>query len=337
MRTIPAKTIVTRTRSRWWFGTDYNMNLYRGCTHGCIYCDSRSSCYHNPDFDHIAVKENALAIVRDDLRRKVQRGVVATGAMSDPYNPLERKLGLTRHALELLSAYGFGVAVDTKSDLVSRDADVLSEIAAQMPALVKFSITTADPALAARLEPGAPSPERRFAAMEQLAKAGVFTGLLLMPVLPGLTDNRENLSRLLRQTAEAGGRFCYCWPGLTMREGQREYFYQALDREFPGLREKYEKRYGARYRCTVPGAAKLCLGAGGVQPSGAAQRNGGHHCRIPAGVRLRRPAGSGKPVFIGRWSGRASFRTGVYGDRLPFIKEEFSFRGWNLAIPGGAC
>lgn len=148
MRTIPAKTIVTRTRSRWWFGTDYNMNLYRGCTHGCIYCDSRSSCYHNPDFDHIAVKENALTIVRDDLRRKVQRGVVATGAMSDPYNPLERKLGLTRHALELLSAYGFGVAVDTKSDLVSRDADVLSEIAAQMPALVKFSITTADPALA---------------------------------------------------------------------------------------------------------------------------------------------------------------------------------------------
>lgn len=257
MQTIPAKTIVTRTRSRWWFGTDYNMNLYRGCTHGCIYCDSRSSCYHNPDFDHIAVKENALAIVRDDLRRKVQRGVVATGAMSDPYNPLERKLGLTRHALELLSAYGFGVAVDTKSDLVSRDADVLSEIAAQMPALVKFSITTADPDLAARLEPGAPSPERRFAAMEQLAKAGVFTGLLLMPVLPGLTDNRENLSRLLRQTAEAGGRFCYCWPGLTMREGQREYFYQALDREFPGLREKYEKRYGTRYRCTVPGAAKL--------------------------------------------------------------------------------
>lgn len=156
MQTIPAKTIVTRTRSRWWFGTDYNMNLYRGCTHGCIYCDSRSSCYHNPDFDHIAVKENALAIVRDDLRRKVQRGVVATGAMSDPYNPLERKLRLTRHALELLSAYGFGVAVDTKSDLVSRDADVLSEIAAQMPALVKFSITTADPALAARLEPGHP-------------------------------------------------------------------------------------------------------------------------------------------------------------------------------------
>ena len=201
MQTIPAKTIVTRTRSRWWFGTDYNMNLYRGCTHGCIYCDSRSSCYHNPDFDHIAVKENALAIVRDDLRRKVQRGVVATGAMSDPYNPLERKLGLTRHALELLSAYGFGVAVDTKSDLVSRDADVLSEIAAQMPALVKFSITTADPALAARLEPGAPSPERRFAAMEQLAKAGVFTGLRLMPVLPGLTDNRENLSRLLLQNS----------------------------------------------------------------------------------------------------------------------------------------
>lgn len=257
MQTIPAKTIVTRARSRWWFGTDYNMNLYRGCTHGCIYCDSRSSCYCNPDFDHIAVKENALAIVRDDLRRKVRKGVVATGAMSDPYNPLEREMQLTRHALELLAAYGFGVAIDTKSDLVSRDTDVLSEIAAQMPVLVKFSITAADPALEARLEPGAPSPERRFAAMAELAKEGLFTGLLLMPVLPGLTDNRENLSRLLRQTAEAGGRFCYCWPGLTMREGQREYFYQALEREFPGLREKYEKRYGTRYRCTVPGASRL--------------------------------------------------------------------------------
>ena len=190
MRTIPAKTIVTRTRSRWWFGTDYNMNLYRGCTHGCIYCDSRSSCYHNPDFDHIAVKENALAIVRDDLRRKVQRGVVATGAMSDPYNPLERKLRLTRHALELLSAYGFGVAVDTKSDLVSRDADMLAEIAAQMPALVKFSITTADPALAARLEPGAPSPERRFAAMEQLAKAGKTWQEILAWCSPGCCSCR---------------------------------------------------------------------------------------------------------------------------------------------------
>ena len=260
MQTIPAKTIVTRTRSRWWFGTDYNMNLYRGCTHGCIYCDSRSSCYHNPDFDHIAVKENALAIVRDDLRRKVQRGVVATGAMSDPYNPLERKLGLTRHALELLSAYGFGVAVDTKSDLVSRDADVLSEIAAQMPALVKFSITTADPALAARLEPGAPSPERRFAAMEQLAKAGVFTGLLLMPVLPGLTDNRENLSRLLRQTAEAGGRFCYCWPGLTMREGQREIF---LIRRWTGS----SPACGRSMRSgTAPGTAALCRGRRSSMP-----------------------------------------------------------------------
>ena len=208
MQTIPAKTIVTRTRSRWWFGTDYNMNLYRGCTHGCIYCDSRSSCYHNPDFDHIAVKENALAIVRDDLRRKVQRGVVATGAMSDPYNPLEQKLGLPRHALELLSAYGFGVAVDTKSDLVSRDADVLAEIAAQMPALVKFSITTADPDLAARLEPGAPSPERRFAAMAA-AHAGAARPHRQpgesLPAAPADCGGRRTVLLLLARSDHAGG------------------------------------------------------------------------------------------------------------------------------------
>ncbi len=257
MQSIPAKTIVTRTKSEEWFGARYNMNIYRGCCHGCIYCDSRSSCYRNPDFDTVKVKENALEIIRGDLRRKVQKGVVATGAMSDPYNPFEQQLKLTRHALELLWAYGFGAAVDTKSDLIVRDRDILSDIAEQMPVLVKFSITAADEETAAKIEPHAPSTARRFAAMEQLAGAGLFTGLLLMPVLPGITDSRENIRELIHRAAAAGARFVYTYPGLTMREGQREYFYAALDREYPGFSARYQRRYGGRYHCPAPGAKAL--------------------------------------------------------------------------------
>ena len=233
------------------------MNLYRGCCHGCIYCDSRSACYHIEDFGRVRPKADALAIVRDDLRRKTRAGVVATGAMSDPYNPLERQLCLTRHALELLAAFGFGVAIDTKSGLVARDCDVLTEVAAAMPVLVKFSFSTWDDALAARLEPGAPPPSARLAAMERLAREGLYTGAVLMPVLPGLTDTRETVQELVRRVAAAGGRFCYCWPGVTLRTGSREYYYAALDREFPGLRERYQRRYGDRYRCLVPGVRRF--------------------------------------------------------------------------------
>lgn len=241
-----------------------------------------------------------------------------------------------------------------RATLVSRDADVLSEIAAQMPALVKFSITTADPALAARLEPGAPSPERRFAAMEQLAKAGVFTGCCSCRCCPAHRTTGRTSPGLLRQTAEAGGRFCYCWPGLTMREGQREYFYQALDREFPGLREKYEKRYGTRYRCTVPGAAKLyawvreeCSRLGLLSEMEAiiAVSRQGYDFGGPAGVRqacIHRAL-----VRAGTHGRRASFYKGrafLWGsfpqmrgrrvEKCPLPVPAEDFRGWNLAIPG---
>ena len=127
MEYVPAKTIVTRTKSTAWFGIDYNMNIYRGCCHGCIYCDSRSACYQIDHFDTVRAKEDALRIIRDDLRRKVKTGVVGTGAMSDPYNPFEKKEELTRHALQLVDAFGFGAAIATKSDLILRDIDILSK------------------------------------------------------------------------------------------------------------------------------------------------------------------------------------------------------------------
>ncbi|HIT18765.1 MAG TPA: radical SAM protein [Candidatus Fimivivens faecavium] len=251
---VPAKTIVTRGPGGSWFGTDYNMNLYRGCCHGCIYCDSRSSCYGIDGFDRVRVKKDALRIVRDELRRKVKKGVVGSGAMSDPYNPFERELLLTRHSLELIEAYGFGAAVATKGTLVERDIDLFQSIAGHAPVLVKVTVTAADDALAARLEPRAPSSSSRFEAIAALSKAGVFCGVLLMPVLPFLTDGEENIREIVRRAAAAGARFVYPGFGVTLRENQRDWFYDRLDETFPGegLRARYERRYGQRYSCGAP-------------------------------------------------------------------------------------
>lgn len=257
MRTIPAKTILARTKDASWFGATYNMNLYRGCCHGCIYCDSRSDCYGVEEFGTVRAKENALALLRDELAHKARTGVVSMGSMSDPYNPFERDEQLTRHALELLSAYGFGVMIATKSDLAARDADVLREIAHQQPAIVALTITTCDDALAAKLEPHAPPPSARLEALRRLAKAGVFTGVLLMPVLPFLEDSAENISAVVSAAGRAGARFVYPMLGLTMRAGQREYFYARLDEAFPGLSGRYRSRYGTRYVCYAPRTREL--------------------------------------------------------------------------------
>lgn len=259
METIPAKTIVNRTKDPSWFGTEYNMNIYRGCCHGCIYCDSRSDCYHNQDFDRVKAKADALRIIRDDLESKAKLGVVGTGSMSDPYNPFEEELQLTRRALTLLEAYGFGVAIATKSDLIVRDIDVLASIHRTMPAICKVTLTTCDDELAAKVEPRAPSPSRRLAAVERLSAAGLFTGILMMPILPFLEDSPENIRDIVDRAADAGARFIYPALGMTCRAGQREYFYQKLEEQFPGqgLAEKYRRRYGPRYECPSPRARAL--------------------------------------------------------------------------------
>lgn len=256
---VPAKTIVNRTKDTSWFGTDYNMNIYRGCCHGCIYCDSRSACYGIEDFERVRVKKDALRIIRDDLRRKVRTGVVGTGSMSDPYNPHEKKLELTRHALELLNAFSFGVAIATKGALITRDMDVLQEIQTHSPVICKVTVTTVDQALAAKVEPGAPSPVQRLSAVEQLAKEGIFTGILLMPVLPFLEDSVESVLAVVDRAANSGARFVYPAFGMTMRENQREWYLDKLEALFPGkgLSEHYRKRYGNRYTCASPRAKAL--------------------------------------------------------------------------------
>lgn len=249
MQSVPAKTIITRQKSTSWFGSEYNMNIYRGCCHGCIYCDSRSDCYRIETFDTVRKKENALKIIRNDLRRKVKKGVVATGAMSDPYNPFEEKELLTRNALVLLDAYGFGVSIATKGVLVTRDIDVLSDIRTHSPTLVKITVTTTDDALAKKLEPNAPSPTERLAALEALSSRGIFCGVLLMPVLPFIQDSADNIKSVVQAAKKSGARFVYPALGMTMRQGQREYFLARLEREFPGMRERYQKRFGTRYTC----------------------------------------------------------------------------------------
>lgn len=257
MEYIPAKTIVTRTKSTAWFGTDYNMNIYRGCCHGCIYCDSRSDCYRVENFDDVKAKENALEIIRNDLRRKVQKGVVGTGSMSDPYNPFEKQMRLTRNALELINAYGFGIAIATKSDLMLRDIDILSDIKQHSPVILKITVTTADDEMCRKIEPNVAVSSQRFAMIKQLSETGLFAGVLLMPVLPFLEDTEENILEVVRKAHESGAKFIYAGFGVTLRDNQREHFYGKLDELYPDLKHKYIKQYGNRYSCGSPKAKQL--------------------------------------------------------------------------------
>jgi len=255
--TLPAKQLITRQKSGGWFGCEYNMNLYRGCTHGCIYCDSRSSCYQNPDFDTVYAKADALAILRRDLGRLRRVGVIATGSMSDPYNPREAEALLSRRALELIFAFECGVAIATKSDLVVRDVDVLRDIVRQAPVLIKLTITAADDALAAKIEPHASSSSARFEAVAALSEAGVYTGVLMTPILPFINDTEDNVVSIARRAKAAGARFVYPGLGVTQRTGQREYFHQGLERHFPGMAERYRKAFGDDYWCGSPDYDRL--------------------------------------------------------------------------------
>lgn len=259
MEYIPAKHLLHRSRSTEWFGTDHTMNIYRGCCHGCLYCDSRSGCYQIGEFDRVRAKADALRILRDDLARKVQPAFICTGSMSDPYNPFEEELQLTRHALELIDAYDCGVAIATKSDLIVRDIDILTSIQSHSPVICKLTVTTADDGLAAKLEPHAPTASRRLAALERLSGAGLFTGVLLMPVLPFLEDSVEGVLAVVEGAARAGAKFIYPAFGVTMRQGQREYFLDGLERAFPGqgLKERYLRQFGDRYECASPRARTL--------------------------------------------------------------------------------
>lgn len=233
---------------------DNGMNLYRGCLHGCIYCDSRSLCYQmDHAFEDIEVKENALELLEQALKRKRRRCMIGTGAMTDPYLPLEEKLRMTRGALELIGKYGFGVTVLTKSTLVLRDLDLLAQINRRTKAVVQMTLTTQDDALCRLIEPGVSVTSQRVTALKAFRDAGVPTVVWLCPILPFLNDTRENIEGILASCVEAGVKGVLCFNmGLTLREGNREYFYAQLDRLFPGLKERYIRTYGNLYEINSP-------------------------------------------------------------------------------------
>ena len=249
METLRAKHLLTPVHGNMedFFYADWNMNIYRGCSHGCIYCDSRSVCYQIERFDNVRPKENALELLRSELTGKRSTGVITMGSMSDPYNPLEKELHLTRSALEIIRCHSFGAAFTTKSALCMRDADLLADIAAHAPVCARITVTCADDALCRVIEPHVSVTSERFAALRALADAGVYAGVWLNPVLPFLTDTEENVRRIVRMTAEAGGRFVVCFFGMTLRTGNREYYFDALQRHFPGVREHYLRQYGNAY------------------------------------------------------------------------------------------
>jgi DNA repair photolyase len=250
--TVPAKTILSGYQEKGgWFGAQYNMNIYRGCSHGCIYCDSRSECYRIEDFDRVRAKENALTILARELPAKRKKGIVMTGAMSDPYNPWEATMQLTWGALKLIQKNHFGVAINTKSSLVTRDIHLLQEIMQHAPVNIGITITCAEDALAEKIEPRVAKSSERFAAIKALAAAGIYTGVLLMPVLPFINDTEENIIGIVEAAHKAGARYIYTYGGfgVTLRDRQRTHFFEALHRDFPGIKEQYIRVFGNTYSC----------------------------------------------------------------------------------------
>ncbi|WP_297417565.1 radical SAM protein [Clostridium sp.] len=258
MNFIDAKTIVSGySESSTWFGNNYNMNIYKGCCHGCIYCDSRSECYRIDNFDTVRAKKYALALINKELRSKKRTGVIGTGAMSDPYNPFEKEYKLTRGALELINTYGFGISMITKSDLITRDIDIIKKISSHSPVLIKVTITTCNDELCRKIEPNVAVSSKRFAAISELSKNGIFAGVLLMPVLPFLEDNEENIEGIVKLAYENGAKFIYPAFGVTLRQNQRDWYYKKLDEKFPGIKQKYIKEFGNNYECYSPKAKLL--------------------------------------------------------------------------------
>lgn len=240
-----------------WFGYDYNMNLYRGCLHGCIYCDSRSDCYEVGDFEEVKIKINALEILEKELATKRTKGIIGMGSMSDPYNPYENTYELTRKSLSLMEKASYGVFIVTKSSLVLKDLDLLKAINKKNKAIVAITITTSDDDLAKMIEPHVSSTSERFETLKVLNDAGIDAGVLLMPVLPFINDTLDNVKGIVEKAYASNAKFIYSWFGVTLRDSQREFFYDNLDKHFPVLKKNYETRFGNNYACESPLAKEL--------------------------------------------------------------------------------
>ncbi len=247
---IKTKTILSNVKGKDdWFGLKYNMNLYRGCMHRCIYCDSRSECYRVDNFDtEIEVKENAITLLKKEIVKKRVIGTIGFGSMNDPYMPIEKKYQLVKQALEIIHLYKFPIHIITKSNLVLRDIDIISEInKVSTYAAISFSTSTVDDDLAKKVEPFASSPTKRLEAMGILSELGITTGLIMMPILPFLQDNEKNILDIVTKAKEYGASYIIPSFGVTLRDRQKEYYYNELDKSFPGIREKYENQFKKSY------------------------------------------------------------------------------------------
>lgn len=235
------------------------MNLYRGCTHGCIYCDSRSTCYQmKHDFEDIEVKRNAPQILEEQLKRKRKPCMISTGSMSDPYIHLEEKLKLTRQCLDIIRKYDFGLAIQTKSSRIIRDLDILTAINNRTKCVVEITMTTYNENLCRIIEPNVATTATRFAVLKTMAEAGIPTVVWLTPILPFINDSEENLRGILDYCVQAKVKGIICFGfGVTLRDGDREYFYRKLDENFPGMKQQYVRTFSNMYECRSPNSIKL--------------------------------------------------------------------------------
>ena len=253
MHFVDAKGILTAS------GGNYGMNIYRGCSHGCIYCDSRSKCYQfKHPFEDIEVKQNAPELLEKALRSKRRKCMIGTGSMSDPYMHCEENLRLTRRCLEIIKQYGFGAAIQTKSDRILQDIDLLEEINRSAKCVVQITLTTYDDDLCRILEPNVCNTKRRIEVLDEMHKRGIPTIVWMTPILPFINDTEENITSILNECVKTGVKGIIDFGmGLTLREGDREYYYAALDKHFPGMKERYIERYGNAYELPSPNASKL--------------------------------------------------------------------------------
>lgn len=242
------------TKSKGILSPSNGMNLYRGCTHGCIYCDSRSRCYHmEHDFEDVEVKENAIELLENALKRKRSKCMLSTGSMTDPYIPLEDEIGNVRKALSLADKYGFGFTLITKSSRVLKDLDLLKSINEKTKCVIQITLTTCDEELCRKIEPNVSTTKERAEVLMRLKEEGIPAVVWLSPVLPFINDTEDNIRGILDYCIEAEVYGVICLGmGVTLREGNREYFYSCLDRLFPGMKEKYIRTYGMRYVLDSP-------------------------------------------------------------------------------------
>ena len=250
MEWIEAKSLLSKNKCpEEWFGFDYNLNLYKGCCHGCIYCDSRSQCYRIDRFDVVRGKKDAALILEKELRHKKSRGIIGMGAMSDPYNPFEKEVHLTREALMLIERYGFGAGITTKSDLILEDLELLKRIHENMTTVVNFTITSASDEYSLKIEPHVAVSSKRFEAVRRCKEAGLICGIIMNPVLPFITDSKENVLKIIETAHLCHADYIMTYMGVTLRQNQRDHYYKKLEELYPGLSYQYQRIYGNRYHC----------------------------------------------------------------------------------------